>query len=97
MSQASSHSSTLPIPARPASQWPIGVRLRFREDAELNPPHRHLRGRPLLVLSGLRLLGPNDGRYSWRQQVLALSTGKIGWARPDQLALPLDGADPESF
>lgn len=85
------------VPARPASQWPIGVRLRFRPDAALNTGNDRLRGKPVLVLSGLRLLGPTDGRCSWRQQVLALSTGKIGWARPDQLDLPLDGHEPESF
>ncbi|SFF53261.1 hypothetical protein SAMN04488120_10772 [Fontimonas thermophila] len=86
------------VPARPESQWPIGIRLRFRMDAELNPQYERLRGKPVLVLSGLRLLGPSpDGRYSWRQQVLALTTGTIGWARPDQLGLPLDGEAPEAF
>jgi hypothetical protein len=78
------------IPARPQSQWPIGVRLRFRPDADMNETHASLRGKPLLVLSALRLIGPNAGRWSWRQQVLSLTTGRIGWARPDQLDLPLD-------
>ncbi len=87
----------LPIPSRPASQWPIGMRLRFRTDAQLDPRHDSLRNKPVLVLSGMKLLGPSHGSYSWRQEVLSLSTGRIGWARPDQLALPLDGADPESF
>jgi len=86
-----------PIPARPASQWPIGMRLRFKPDATLDPKHEALRKRPALVLSGMKLIGPAPGGYSWRQQVLALSTGRIGWARPDQLDLPLDGSDPESF
>ncbi|MES0873806.1 hypothetical protein [Sinimarinibacterium thermocellulolyticum] len=78
------------IPARPPSQWPVGVRLRFRPDAEMSPTHEALRGKPLLVLSALRLIGPNDGRWSWRQQVLSLTTGRVGWARPDQLDLPID-------
>ncbi len=90
-----SDSSIVPVPARPASQWPVGVRLRFRPDAEVKASHEGLRGKPVIVLSGLRLLGPSEGRYSWRQQVLALSTCKIGWARPDQLDLPIDGSDPE--
>lgn len=85
------------LPARPASQWPIGVRLRFRPDAELNRGHETLRGKPVIVLSGLKLIGPTDGRYSWRQQVLALSTCRLGWARPEQLDLPLDGDEAESF
>lgn len=87
----------LSIPSRPASQWPIGMRLRFRADAQLDPRHYGLRNKPVLVLSGMKLLGPTPGGYSWRQEVLSLSTGRIGWARPDQLDLPLDGADPESF
>lgn len=92
-----SESSATIIPTRPQSQWPVGVRLRFRENAELNPQHETLRGRPVIVLSGLRLIGPSEGRYSWRQQILSLSTCRIGWARPDQLDLPLDGSDPEAF
>ncbi len=92
-----SPSALSPIPARPASQWPIGMRLRFRPDAVLDPKHEGLRNRPALVLSGMKLIGPAASGYSWRQQVLSLSTGRIGWARPDQLDLPLDGSDPESF
>lgn len=82
------------IPSRPASQWPIGIRLRFEPQADLKD--EAMRGKPVIVLSGLKLIGPAAG-FSWRQQVLALSTGKIGWARPDQLGLPLDGQEPESF
>lgn len=85
------------IPTRPASQWPVGMRLRFQQDAEMSPQYESLRGRPVLVLSGLRLIGPAQGRYSWRQQILALSTGRVGWARPDQLGLPIDGMEPEAF
>jgi hypothetical protein len=86
------------VPGRPASQWPIGIRLRFRPDAKLNAQYDSLRGKPLLVLSRLQLLGPNDdGCYSWRQQILSLSTGRVGWARPDQLALPVDEPDDDSF
>lgn len=85
------------IPARPPSQWPIGVRLRFRPDAEMSAVHAALRGKPLLVLSALRLIGPSDGRWSWRQQVLSLTTGRVGWARPDQLGLPIDGDGPLAF
>ncbi|HEX4896285.1 MAG TPA: hypothetical protein VFV11_08145 [Solimonas sp.] len=82
------------IPSRPASQWPIGIRLRFAPDADLKDEAQ--RGKPVIVLSGLKLIGPGNS-FSWRQQVLALSTGRIGWARPDQLGLPLDGEEPESF
>ncbi|HET8882265.1 MAG TPA: hypothetical protein VFM56_08835 [Solimonas sp.] len=86
-------SSAAAVPVRPATQWPIGIRLRFDPQANLQPQHRALRGKPVLVLSRLRLMGPSDGRYSWRQQVLVLSTGKLGWARPEQLTLPLDDLD----
>lgn len=82
-----------PIPARPQSQWPIGVRLRFHPDAEMSPAHAVLRGKPVLVLSPLRLIGPSAGQWSWRQQVLSLTTGRVGWARPDQLDLPIDEDD----
>jgi hypothetical protein len=85
------------VPSRPASQWPIGMRLRFRPDAVMASSNEALRGKPLLVLSELKLLGPSDGQYSWRQQILVLSTGRIGWARPDQLGLPLDGAEPDTI
>ena len=85
------------IPTRPASQWPVGMRLRFRSDAEMNPQYEKMRGKPVLILSGLRLIGPAQGRYSWRQQILALSTGRVGWARPEQLGLPIDGTDRDAF
>lgn len=85
------------VPSRPASQWPIGMRLRFQPNATLHPQHEVLRGKPVLVLSAMRLVGPADGQYSWRQQIIALSTGKIGWARPDQLGLPVDEVEPEAF
>lgn len=80
------------IPHRPASQWPVGARLRFRPDAQLKSGNAALCGTPVLVLSELRLVGTGpEGGYSWRQQVLAFGAGcKPGWARPDQLALPLD-------
>jgi hypothetical protein len=84
---------TARIPSRPQSQWPIGVRLRFRPDAEMNEAYAKLRGKPVLVLSALRLIGPGGGQWSWRQQVLSLTSGRIGWARPDQLDLPVDGED----
>lgn len=83
------------IPSRPLSQWPVGVRLRFHPEAALSPGSESLRGKPVLVLSEMRLIGPTDNGYSWRQQVLSLTTGRIGWARPDQLGLPLDGDEPE--
>ncbi|NKF24605.1 hypothetical protein [Solimonas marina] len=89
-------SSAAIVPARPASHWPVGIRLRFRPDATVRPEHEHLRGTPVLVLSGLHLLGPTDGQYSWRQQVLVFGNCRPGWARPDQLDLPLDEAD-ETF
>ncbi|AXQ27758.1 hypothetical protein D0B54_03310 [Solimonas sp. K1W22B-7] len=85
------------IPTRPSSQWPVGARLRFLPDAELNPRHDQLRGKPVLVLGEMQLIGPSEGRYSWRQQILSLSTCRVGWARPDQLGLPLDGEDAETY
>ncbi|HEY0917041.1 hypothetical protein [Solimonas sp. SE-A11] len=84
------------VPARPASQWPVGARLRFLPEAELNPSHERLRGTMALVLGEMQLIGPSNGRYSWRQQILSLSTCRVGWARPDQLGLPLDGEDAEA-
>lgn len=86
------------VPARPASQWPVGARLRFRPDAAVSEQHRTLLGTPVLVLSELKLIGPfgADLRCSWRQEVLSLGNGaRVGWARPDQLSLPLDGVEPE--
>lgn len=79
--------SATQIPARPALQWQVGVRLRFHPKAELNESYESLRGKPVLVLSELQLIGPTKGQYSWRQQVLAFSNCKVGWARPDQLDL----------
>lgn len=79
------------IPSRPHSQWPVGARLRFRADARLKAGNDNLRGSAVLVLSELRLVGGFEAGYSWRQQVLAFGAGCTpGWARPDQLALPLD-------
>lgn len=89
--------TTVKIPSRPASHWPAGLRLRFRPDALLADGRDALRGRPVLVLSGLRLIGPTASGYSWRQQVLVLTTGQIGWARPDQLDLPIDETPAEPF
>lgn len=85
------------IPNRPLCQWPVGARLRFRPDAELHSHFEDLRGKPVIVLSGMRLIGPTQGRYSWRQQILALPSCKVGWARPDQLGLPVDGDEAEGF
>ncbi len=85
------------LPTRPQSQWPVGVRLRFHPDAEMSSSHEGLRGKPLLVLSALRLIGPSGGQWSWRQQVLSLTTGRVGWARPDQLDLPIDTEGWTSF
>lgn len=84
-----------PIPGRPASQWPVGMRLRFKSDAVLRATHEHRRGAPVLVLSEMKLIGPSsvDGAYSWRQEVLSLGDLTPGWARPDQLELPHDGQD----
>ncbi|MDD3763328.1 MAG: hypothetical protein PHP86_08585 [Nevskiales bacterium] len=73
------------------------MRLRFGPDAELKSHNEALRGRPVLVLSEMKLIGRPGGPYSWRQQVLALSTCKVGWARPDQLALPVDTEDAAAF
>ncbi len=82
------------IPARPASQWPVGMRLRFKPGAELSQQHDVLRGTSAIVLSGLKLVGPTgpDMSFSWRQEILAFGAGaRPGWARPDQLELPVDG------
>jgi hypothetical protein len=73
----------------------VGARLRFKPDADML--RGELRGTAVLVLSEMQLVGPPDGevRLSWRQQVLAMGAGcKVGWARPDQLTLPLDGSEP---
>jgi hypothetical protein len=87
---------TTTIPARPASQWPVAMRLRFKPDADIEPRYRALRGTPVIVTSELRLIGPSgdEGRWSWRQEVLAMGGGfRLGWARPDQLELPVDELD----
>jgi hypothetical protein len=87
------------VPSRPATQWPIGVRLRFRRDAHVEPGCESLRGTGVIVLSGMRLIGApaNAVRLSWRQEVLAFGRGcKVGWARPDQLELPPDDLDPDA-
>ena len=81
------------IPTRPASHWPVGMRLRFKPQASMNQRHDALRGTTVIVLSGLKLVGPTgpDMAYSWRQHVLSFGKGpKQGWARPDQLELPVD-------
>ncbi|HVT37253.1 MAG TPA: hypothetical protein VHE37_16835 [Nevskiaceae bacterium] len=81
------------VPTRPSTQWPVGVRLRFKPDAELHAQHATLKGTQVLVLSGLKLIGPSgpDLRCSWRQEILSFAAGcRVGWARPDQLELPLD-------
>jgi hypothetical protein len=86
------------FPARPQSHWPIGMRLRFKGDADLRDKHSHLKGTPVVVLSELQLIGPSeaDGAFSWRQAVMAMTGGITqGWARPDQLELPIDGQDRE--
>lgn len=84
------------IPTRPASQWPVSIRLRFKPDATVETKHERLRGTPVIVLSELRLIGPSttDGNYSWRQQILSMGgSARVGWARPDQLELPVDELD----
>ena len=81
------------VPVRPASQWPVSMRLRFKPDADLESRHDKLRGTAVLVLSELKLVGPTgeQGRLSWRQEILSLGNGcRVGWARPDQLELPVD-------
>lgn len=87
--------SPVTIPTRPVSQWPVAMRLRFKPDADLEPKHRALRGAPVIVMSALKLIGPTgpETRLSWRQEVLALGgNARVGWARPDQLELPVDQA-----
>lgn len=95
-----STSRTPGIPSRPSSHWPVGIRLRFKLDADLKPQHQHLRGTAVLVLSELRLIGPSEAPnpYSWRQEVLAFGLGCAqGWARPEHLELPADddGREPD--
>lgn len=85
--------SNLQVPTRPTSQWPVGMRLRFKPDAQLESQHATLRGTAVIVLSGLKLIGPTgiSKHFSWRQEVLAMGRGcRVGWARPDQLDLPVD-------
>ena len=89
-------SDSIRVPVRPAGQWPVAMRLRFKHDADMHSQHQHRRGAPVLVMSELRLVGPSsvDGSYSWRQEVLSLGGGCTpGWARPDQLELPSDDHD----
>ncbi|MBI2969402.1 MAG: hypothetical protein HYY36_01515 [Gammaproteobacteria bacterium] len=76
--------------------WPVGLRLRFKLDANLRPRHAYLRGTPVLILSPLTFHPePND----WRQYVAAFGARyaehRFGWARPDQLeVIPGQWDDP---
>lgn len=69
--------------------WPVGSRLRFRLDADIQPKYQHLRGTPVIVLSDVFWSSPSDGfpTWSWRQRVLALaySVSKSGSAQPSHL------------
>ena len=82
----------LPLPLeRP---WPVGIRLRFKLDAEMRPRFLYLRGTPALVLSPLEIL-----EDEWRQYVTAFGArypwDQFGWALPEQLEIiPGQPADP---
>lgn len=70
-----------------ASGWPVGARLRFRLDAELQVKYQHLRGSRVEVLGPPHLVSPRDGRTTWdvRQRVWADAFGGPGWADPQHL------------
>ena len=81
-----------------ASGWPVGARLRFRLDADLQPKYRHLRGTNVCVIGTLHLVSPTDGRRTWdvRQRVWADAFNGAGWADPAHLELrPGDGTAPQ--
>lgn len=86
------------MPRRPTRQWPVGLRVRFRPDADLQPQFGTLRGSRALILSELKLLPPTatNPDWSWRQEILSFAAGcRLGWARPDQLELPDDHREVE--
>ncbi len=70
-----------------ASQWPVGIHLRFKLDAVMQPQYEPLRGTPVLVLSRPRLTEIPEGQStsSVRQDVFSYALGRMGAALPSQL------------
>jgi len=73
-------------PVSAARPWPIGIHLRFKLDAALQPQYEALRGSPVLVIGKPRLTHSSEGAApSYRQDVYAYALGRIGAALPSQL------------
>ena len=76
----------LPLPLH--NSWPVGLRLRFRLDADIRPRYHYLRGTPVLVLEPLKFLEAHD---RWCQLVMVFGAryaeDRIGWASPESLEL----------
>ena len=76
-----------PTAPAPRQCWPVGLRLRFKQNAITRRPYfEYLRGTPVLVLSDPEYFEESD---DWRQQVSAFGAlhpeHQVGWARPEQL------------
>jgi hypothetical protein len=69
------------------NEWPVGIHLRFKVDAALQPQYISLRGTPVLVLSRSRMTDIPEGRSasSMRQDVFSYALGRMGAALPSQL------------
>jgi hypothetical protein len=67
--------------------WPVGIHLRFKLDAAVQPQYESLRGTPVLVLSRPQPTSlPDDHRPAIvRQEVFSYALGRMGAALPSQL------------
>lgn len=67
--------------------WPVGLHLRFKLDAAVQPQYESLRGTPVLVVGRAQLTNIPDGdsASSVRQEVFAYALGRLGAALPSQL------------
>lgn len=79
--------------------WPIGARLRFKLNGDLQPKYRHLRGTNVSVLGGPHLVPPTDGHKTWGtcQWVYSEGLGREGWCRLHLLEPRPDDPSPPSM
>jgi hypothetical protein len=67
--------------------WPVGIHLRFKLDASVQPQYEALRGTPVLVVGRPQMTDIPEGSSpsSIRQEVFAYAIGRMGAALPAQL------------